>query len=73
MSRQELIERLAGAFRERDVFGQIKSDPAFRDLDAPARQEAYEAALSSRRLEAALDPEALSSTAHAVMARIPRN
>ena len=64
-----LIEALAGAHRERDRNG-IRFHPAFYDLDEDGRAEAHALAQRSRVLEAALDPEGLSSTAHAVLARI---
>jgi hypothetical protein len=65
-----LIEAAAGPYRERDPHGAIKPHPAWCDLDARGREAAFEAALQSRVLEAALDPEGLSSTARAVLARI---
>lgn len=64
-----LIEALAGAHRERDSRG-IRVHPAFYDLDGDGRAEAHALALRSRAIEAALDPEGLSTTAHAVLARI---
>ena len=67
-----LIERVVTAHRARDPFDRIKSEPAFFDLDEAGRREAFEATLQVRRLEAALDPQGLSSSAHAVLARITR-
>lgn len=69
MTREALIEQVTAAFRER-VRGVIRSMPAWHDLDEAGRIEAYEATVSARELEAALDPNGLSSTAHAVLARI---
>ena len=71
-AREALVEAVAGAFRARRPGGGLASHPAWHDLDAPGREEAFRAAAASRRLEAALDPEGLSSTARAVLARLPR-
>jgi hypothetical protein len=48
----------------------VRSHPAWHDLDAEGRVEAHDRAATSRALEAALDPQGLSSTARAVLARI---
>jgi hypothetical protein len=68
--RATLVERAASAWRPRRPDGGVGAHPAWHDLDADGRREAYEAARLARRLEAALDPEGLSSTARAVLARI---
>jgi hypothetical protein len=68
--RELLVERAAGAFRERDPHGRILSHPAWHDLDDAGRAEAFAVAERLRALEAALDPEGLSTTARAVLARI---
>jgi hypothetical protein len=68
--REALIEALAGAYRARDPHGAITSHPAFHDLDDAGRLEAFDAAQRLRLLEAALDPQGLSTTARAVLARI---
>ena len=69
---QLLIERLLSAFRERDPDGVVRPDPAFFDLDAEGRAEAFEAARIQRLLEAALDPDGHSSTTRQVLVRIGR-
>lgn len=71
MSREidELIEQVAGADRPVST-DELRYHPAWHDLDAPGRQRAYELARSLRPLEAALDPEGLSTTARAVLRRI---
>jgi hypothetical protein len=68
--RELLIEAAVGAWRPRRADGGIGVHPAWADLDAAGRAEAYEAALLQRRLEAAIDGEGLSSTARAVLARL---
>jgi hypothetical protein len=69
-AREALVEAAAGAWRPRRPGGGVGSHPAWHDLDAAGRDEAFRAAVLSRRLEAALDPNGLSSTARAVLARI---
>lgn len=68
--REVLIEALAGAHRHRGPLGEVRPHPAFFDLDEAGREEAFEVARELRRVEAALDPEGLSTTARAVLARI---
>jgi hypothetical protein len=48
----------------------VGSLPQWHDLDEGGRREAFEAARLARRLEAALDPDGLSTTARAVLARL---
>jgi hypothetical protein len=68
--REASIEALAGAHRHRGALGEVRPHPAFFDLDEAGREEAFEVARGLRRMEAALDPEGLSTTARAVLARI---
>ncbi len=68
--RELLIEQAAGAFRSRAPDGTIRPHPAWSDLDEEGRKEAFEAARRLRQMEAALDPQGLSTTAKAVLARI---
>ena len=70
--RAALIEAVASAWRPRDPLGRIGDHPAWHDLDEAGRREAYEVALVERALEAALDPQGLSATGRAVLARIER-
>ncbi|MGC4093311.1 MAG: hypothetical protein QM756_36555 [Polyangiaceae bacterium] len=70
MDEESLIEQLASAHRERSAHGEIRFAPAFYDLSDDAREQAFDVAVQGRTLEAALDPQGLSSTAHAVLARI---
>lgn len=69
MSDEELIEEVAGAHRpaSRDV---LRYHPAWHDLDDAGRVRAFELAKAMRTLEAAIDPEGLSMTARAVLAKI---
>lgn len=69
MNEDELIEQVAGAYRPRDV-DELRYLPAWHDLSPEARERAAEIAERSRTLEAALDPEGLSTTARAVLAVI---
>ncbi len=68
--RERLIEEVVGAYRERDALGRVVPSGAFHDLDEDGRRAAYEETLRARTLEAALDPNGLSSTAKAILARI---
>lgn len=68
--REDLIEQVAGAFRGRDPHGGVLAHPAFFDLDDAGREEAFDLAARLRALEAAMDPEGLSTTSRAVLARI---
>ena len=68
--REALIEAAAGAYRARDPHGLVQSHPAWHDLDEGGREEAFELGRKLRRMEAALDPEGLSTSARAVLARI---
>jgi hypothetical protein len=68
--REILIEQAAGAWRPARADGGVGTLPAWHDLDEEGRVEAYQAARRSRALEAALDPDGLSSTCRAVLARI---
>lgn len=68
--RDALIEQAAGAHRFRDGHGRALTHPAWADLDEAGRAEVFERALIVRRLEQALDPRGLSSTAQVVLARI---
>lgn len=71
--RQALIEEAAGAYRTRDARdGRARPAPAWLDLNAAGRAQAFDVAARARVLEAAIDPEGLSTTARAVLARIKR-
>jgi hypothetical protein len=67
---ESLVEAASTAWRPRDSDGAARAHPAWHDLNAEGRARAHEAARASRVLEAALDPEGLSSTVRAVLARI---
>ena len=68
--REALVEATAGAFRGRGPHGEVQSHPAWHDLDEAGREEAFDRARTLRRMEAALDPEGLSTTSRAVLARV---
>lgn len=68
--REVLIEAVVSAFRPTDPQGRIRSHPAWHDLSGDDRDQAFDEATLQRELEAALDPDGLSSTAHAVLDRI---
>ncbi|MCL2777623.1 MAG: hypothetical protein FWD73_06430 [Polyangiaceae bacterium] len=70
--REALIEAAAGAWRARAPDGSVQTHPAWHDLDADGRCDAFEVARQMRRLEAAADPAGLSTTAKAVLARIQK-
>jgi hypothetical protein len=68
---EALIASVTSAHRARDPFtGRARSHPAWHDLDDEGRHAAFEATIATRALEAALDPEGLSTTVRAVLARI---
>jgi hypothetical protein len=64
-----LIEQVASAYRPlpRD---ELRYHPRWHDLGAAGRARAVARAGALRALEAALDPDGLSTTARAVLARI---
>lgn len=64
-----LIEQVAGAWRP-EGDDELHYHKAWHDLDAAGRARAFELSRALRPLEAALDPEGLSSTARAVLAKI---
>ena len=55
-----------------DEGGTVRPHPAWADLDAAGRVEAYEATLRARAIEAAPEPDGLSTTARSILARIDR-
>ena len=67
-----LVEEVASAYRPPALGGELRYHPAWHDLDENARVRAFDVARNLRPLEAAIDPEGLSTTARAVLARIRR-
>lgn len=65
-----LLEQVVSAHRERGLDGRVQAHPAWHDLDADGRREAWAEAVVQRRLEAALAPDGRSSTVAAVLGRI---
>ncbi len=68
--RETLIEEATTAWRPERLDGSLGPHPSFADLDDAGRREAYARTRSLRAMEAALDPDGLSTTAHAVLDRI---
>jgi hypothetical protein len=68
--RELLIAQATTAYRSRDAEGTLQLHPAWLDLDAEGRREAFERTVQLRALEAATGPAGLTSTARAVLARI---
>jgi hypothetical protein len=64
-----LVEQVAGAHRP-TARDELRYHPAWHDLGDAGRLRAHELARALRTVEAALDPEGLSTTARAVLARI---
>ena len=69
MNEDDLVEEVAGAVRPR-ARAELRYHPAWHDLGDDGRRRAFELARALRKVEAALDPEGLSTTARAVLARI---
>jgi hypothetical protein len=67
----QLIEEVASAYRPAST-DELRYHPAWHDLDAAGRIRAHDVAVVNRRLEAAVDPDGMSTTARAVLARITR-
>ncbi len=70
MRAKELIEQVTSAHRSQDGEGRVRAHEAWHDLSRDERIAAHEATVQQRRMEAALDPEGLSTTARAVLAKI---
>jgi hypothetical protein len=68
--REDLIAAATTAWRPRDPNGTVRGHPAWHDLDAAGRLEVFAATAEMRALEAALDPDGLSTTARAILARV---
>ena len=68
-----LLEQVVSAHRARGTDGSVRSHPAWHDLGAQARQEAFDATSLSRAIERALDVDGHSSTVKVVLARIRRS
>jgi len=66
---EALVEQVAGAYRPR-AREELRYHPAWHDLGEAERVRAYEIARAMRKVEAALDADGMSTTAHAVVARI---
>lgn len=69
---RDLIEEAMTAWRPRDLDGRVRGHPAWHDLDAAGRARVHAETTRLRAMEAALDPDGLSSTGRAVLDRIRR-
>jgi hypothetical protein len=70
MTREEedlLVEQVAGAHRPA-AGSELQYHKAWHDLDGAARTRAFDLAVALRSIEAALDPQGLSTTSRAVLA-----
>lgn len=70
--RARLVEEATNAWRPVDRDGVVRALPSWYDLDVEGRREAFEATVRARWVEAAMDPEGLSTTGRAVLGRIGR-
>lgn len=64
-----LVAAVTSAYRDRHPDG-VRAAPAWFDLSSNGRERAFVETVEVRRIEAALDPRGLSSTARAVLARL---
>jgi hypothetical protein len=64
-----LIESVASANRPRPLVT-LRYHPGWHDLDASGRERAADLARALRKVEAAFDPDGLSTTARAVLDRL---
>jgi hypothetical protein len=71
-SEELLIEAATAAFRGRNSSGRILPSPAWMDLSGEDRDRLFGSQLESRLLERCLDRTGLSTTARAVIGRLPQ-
>lgn len=67
--RDDLVEQVAAAARPRPR-EELRYHAAWHDLDAEGRRRAFELSKALRTVEAALDPQGLSTTVRAVLGRL---
>ncbi len=67
---KDLIEQVLSAWRPKGSDGGVRSLPQWHDLSEADRRRAFEETRVLRAMEAALDPEGLSTTARAVLDQI---
>lgn len=66
-----LVEQVATAYRPpARAHEELRYHPAWHDLSEAARERAYVRGRALRSLEAATDPDGLSTAARAILARI---
>ena len=71
--RERLIGAVISAWRPRDRDGAVTAHPAWYDLTAEDREAAYRRTCAWRRIEAAIDPDHLTTTARAVLRQISKD
>ena len=67
---ERLIEEALTAWRPRAPSGRILDHPAWADLPAPERERLFDETERMRAFERAIDPDGISTTARAVLARM---
>ena len=65
-----LIEEAITAWRPRAPDGRILPHPAWADLPDAGRERLFDETMKARAIEQALDRTGISTTSHAVLARI---
>jgi hypothetical protein len=68
--RELLLEAATTAHRPVDASGRWRASPAWHDLTAADREVLHRQLEVQRAIEAAMDPQGLSSTARAVLRRV---
>lgn len=67
-----VVEQVASAYRPPSrAHEALRYHPQWHDLSEAARERAFARGRALRALESALDPEGLSASARAILARIP--
>jgi len=67
---ERLIEEALTAWRPRSPSGRVLDHPAWADLAEPERERLFDETMRGRLLEQALDPDGISTTGRAVLARL---
>ncbi len=70
-SRETILESATSAFRDQTPSGGVRSSPDWHDLSPDERQIAFERLVESRLVERIGHSSGLSTTARAVLERLP--